>query len=82
MDEARRRRRLTLLGLLALEMLLFSGPFLLGWLYVEWHAWRGLPAPRRIPFMAPMLGAGLALALGWIGWDGWRWLRHRRQRKP
>ena len=81
MDEPRRQRRLLLFGLLAIELLLFTGPFLLGWLTVAWHDWQGLPPPRRLPFVAPMMAAGLLLALAWVGYDVLRFLRRRRRRR-
>jgi len=83
-DEAARKRRRLLLALLALEILLFSGPFLLAWLYVEWHAWRGLPPPQRVPFMLPMMATGMALAVAWMLFDALHWLRrqwHRWRRR-
>jgi hypothetical protein len=80
--EPARGRRLTLLGLLLLEALLFSGPFVLGWLYVEWHQLQGLPQPARIPFLLPMLLTGVLLAVGWVGYDVLLALRRWRARRP
>jgi hypothetical protein len=75
------RRRLWLI-LLLLEFLLFSGPFVLPLLQIAWCERHGVPVPERFPYVAWMLGAGVALLAAVAVMDVARRLRRLVDRRP
>jgi lipid-A-disaccharide synthase-like uncharacterized protein len=81
-DATRRQRRRLWLVLVLLEFLLFSGPFVLPMLHVAWCERHGLPAPARFPYVAWMLGAGVALLAAIVVLDLVRRLRRPTGRRP
>ena len=68
--------------LVLLEFLLFSGPVALPMLHVAWCERQGLPAPARFPYVAWMLGAGVALLAAIVVLDLVRRLRRPTGRRP
>ena len=75
-NHARRRRR-TWIGLLAIEVLLFSGPVLVPQLHVAICERLGLPLPTRFVYVPWMLAAGALVLVGWFAHDLFRAPRAR-----
>lgn len=66
MDKHRRRRGFLLF--LAIEFLLFTGPFVLPMLQIAWAESQGKPEPQRFAYVPWMMGAGLVLLMAFLAW--------------
>lgn len=55
--------------MLALEFLLFSGPFFLPMLHIAAAQAMGRPVPQRFAYVPWLMGGGVALLLAWVAWS-------------
>ena len=66
--ERRRRRRRELLFFLAVEFLLFTGPFVLPTLQIAWYESRGIVPPARFGYVPWLMASGLVLLVAGLVW--------------